>query len=226
MSATMPTGTGPQVVAADPNQSVWVSANAGTGKTRVLIDRISRLLLAGTPPGRILCLTFTKAAAAEMDNRLSDRLGHWSAMDDGELTNALAAMFGRPPTEDECGQARRLFAETIEAPEGLRIRTIHSFCESLLGRFPLEANVSPHFSVIDERTAAELRVEARNRVLAGAFEVGSATMRDALGHLAGLVDEAGFGDAVDELDRDRGRLKELIEAQGGIDGLIAGGRRQ
>jgi len=219
------TGTGPQVVAADPNQSVWVSANAGTGKTRVLIDRISRLLLAGTPPGRILCLTFTKAAAAEMDNRLSDRLGHWSAMDDGDLNNALAAMLGRSPSGDEHAAARRLFAETIEAPEGLRIRTIHSFCESLLGRFPLEAGVSPHFSVIDERTAAELRVEARNRVLAGAFEAGSSGMRDALGHLAGLVDETGFGEAVDELDRGRGRLKELIAAQGGIDGLIAEGRR-
>ena len=125
-------GTSIQISAADPSKSVWVSANAGTGKTRVLIDRISRLLLTGTPAHRILCLTFTKAAAAEMANRLNERLGDWAAMREDEISKALLNLLGRPATEVEIARAPLLFAETMESPGGLRIRTIHSFCESLL----------------------------------------------------------------------------------------------
>ena len=218
-------GIAAQIVAADPGQSVWVSANAGTGKTRVLIDRIARLLLAGTPPRKILCLTFTKAAAAEMANRLNDRLGHWAAIDEPKLSASLENVFNRPPTAEETRRARRLFAETIEAPEGLRIRTIHSFCESLLGRFPLEAGVAPHFSVIDERRAAELRHEARDRVLLRSIDRDADKLAEAIEHLAGLVDENGFADAMAELDSNRARLQALTDAHGGLDGVIAVGRR-
>ena len=215
-----PSRTGPQVVAADPTQSVWVAANAGTGKTHVLIDRIARLLLAGTRPGRILCLTFTKAAAAEMANRLSKLLGAWAVAEDGELAVNLAGLLGRAATPEQTGIARRLFAETLEVPEGLKIRTIHAFCESLLGRFPLEAGVAPHFSVLDERTAAELLLEARNRVLAGAFDGGAAELTAALDHLAGLVDEDGFATVVRELAARRNRLRVMIRRYGDLDGLI------
>ncbi len=159
----MSVGTNEQRAAADPERSVWVSANAGTGKTHVLVDRIARLLLAGTPPGRILCLTFTRAAAAEMANRLGKRLGSWAAMDDAGLAPALEDLMDGKAKAETLVRARRLFADILEVPDGLKIRTIHSFCESLLGRFPLEADVAPHFSVIDERTAAELRAEARDR---------------------------------------------------------------
>ncbi len=218
-------GIAAQIIAADPGQSVWVSANAGTGKTRVLIDRIARLLLAGTPPRKILCLTFTKAAAAEMANRLGDRLGHWAAIAEADLARALEAIFNRAPTVAEMTRGRRLFAETIDAPEGLRIRTIHSFCESLLGRFPLEAGVAPHFSVIDERRAGELRHEARDRVLLRSIGRDAEALAEAIEHLAGLVDENGFADAMAELDSGRARLQALSDAHGGLAGVIAAGRR-
>jgi len=220
-----PTGTGAQVLAADPTVSVWVSANAGTGKTRVLVDRITRLLLSGTQPERILCLTFTKAAAAEMANRLNERLGRWAAATPEGLAEDLTALLGRPPETAEAARARRLFAETMETPEGLRIRTIHSFCESLLGRFPLEAGVAPHFQVVDERRAAELRQETRDALLLASIEPGARHLARAMNHLAGLVDENGFAGVMGELDSERGRLAALMAAHGGLDGLMAAGRR-
>ena len=155
-----------QAAAADPEASVWVSASAGTGKTHVLTNRVLRLLLAGSPPERILCLTFTKAAAAEMSIRIAGTLGAWTALDDDELTQTLLELSGEPPSADNLARARRLFAEVLEAPGGLSVETIHAFCESLLGRFPLEARLAPHFQVMDERTADELLAAARERVLA------------------------------------------------------------
>ena len=166
-----PTLMAAQVVAADPTQPVWVSANAGTGKTHVLIERILRLLLAGTAPGKILCLTYTKAAAAEVATRLSTRLGHWAAGGDEALARDLKNLLGKPASTMQTETACKLFAATLETPEGLRIRTIHSFSESLLGRFPVEARLAPHFSVLDERRAREIRIEARDRLLAGGAAV-------------------------------------------------------
>ncbi|QJD17144.1 double-strand break repair helicase AddA [Paracoccus sanguinis] len=143
--------------AADPERSTWLTANAGSGKTSVLTDRVARLLLDGTPPERILCLTYTKAAATEMQNRLLGRLGEWAMLDDATLTAQLAAM-GVGPAAD-LAAARRLFAQAIEAPGGLKVQTIHSFCAGVLRRFPLEAGVPHGFAELDERTAANLRAE-------------------------------------------------------------------
>ncbi|MBT6093451.1 MAG: double-strand break repair helicase AddA, partial [Rhodospirillaceae bacterium] len=226
LAHTLAQGIGAQVTAGDPSGSVWVSANAGTGKTRVLVDRISRLLLAGTPAHRILCLTFTKAAAAEMANRLNDRLSQWAAINEPERVDELAALFGRPPTDIEAARAQKLFAETIETPEGLRIRTIHSFCESLLGRFPLESGLPPHFTVIDERRAAELREDARDQVLHRAAADRDTRLNQALNHLAGLVDENGFADVMAELDAGRHKLHAMINAHGGLEPLLEAGRAQ
>lgn len=149
-----------QVLAADPRQSTWLSANAGSGKTRVLTDRVARLLLEGVEPGRILCLTYTKAAASEMQNRLFRRLGEWAMREDDALREALLELgaFGAVVPET-LASARRLFARAIETPGGLRIQTIHSFCASLLRRFPLEAGVSPQFTELDDRAASLLRDE-------------------------------------------------------------------
>ena len=146
-----------QVQAADPRASTWLSANAGSGKTRVLTDRVARLLLDGVEPQRILCLTYTKAAASEMQNRLFRRLGEWAMLDDAPLGLALAALGVAAVGHDTLARARRLFARAIETPGGLRIQTIHSFCATLLRRFPLEAGVSPRFTELDDRTARLLR---------------------------------------------------------------------
>ncbi|SFH07267.1 DNA helicase/exodeoxyribonuclease V, subunit A [Palleronia marisminoris] len=145
-----------QITAARPDRSTWLSANAGSGKTRVLTDRVARLLLAGVQPQNILCLTYTKAAASEMQNRLFATLGRWAMMPDTALFEALDTL-GAEPAEADLARARRLFAQAIETPGGLRIQTIHSFCAVLLRRFPLEAQVSPSFTEMDDRSAAQLR---------------------------------------------------------------------
>jgi len=195
-----------QLVAADPAVSAWVTASAGTGKTHVLVDRILRLLLAGTPPARILCLTFTKAAAAEMANRLSATLGRWSVLDDAALDADLRALTREPPDAETRGRARRLFSDTLEAPGGLALRTIHSFCESLIGRFPLESGVAPNFAVIDERTAAELVAEARTRVFRAAQDRDGGALRVALDRMATLTDEDRFDRLMTGLRRAGGQV--------------------
>ncbi|MEL6678889.1 MAG: UvrD-helicase domain-containing protein, partial [Pseudomonadota bacterium] len=144
--------------AADPGQSTWVSANAGSGKTRVLTNRVARLLLHGTSPESILCLTYTKAAAAEMQNRLFALLGSWSMKGDAELREDLAELGEVPGAlgADTLAKARRLFAAALETPGGLKIQTIHAFCASILRRFPLEAGVNPNFRELDDRQRAQL----------------------------------------------------------------------
>ena len=147
-----------QINAADPHASTWLSANAGSGKTRVLTDRVARLLLEDVSPQNILCLTYTKAAASEMQNRLFLRLGEWSMKNDTDLRFELEKL-GVPKIDDpaKLAHARTLFARAIETPGGLRIQTIHSFCASLLRRFPLEAGVSPVFRETEDRAAKLLR---------------------------------------------------------------------
>ena len=157
-----------QIRAADPMASTWVSANAGSGKTRVLTDRVARLLLAGVDPSNILCLTYTKAAASEMQNRLFRRLGDWAMMTDDALRRELSDMGADPDhTMPDLSVARRLFATAIEVPGGLRIQTIHSFCSSILRRFPLEAGVSPAFTEMEDRAAELLREEVLETIAEG-----------------------------------------------------------
>ncbi|MBP6012866.1 MAG: double-strand break repair helicase AddA [Alphaproteobacteria bacterium] len=154
-----------QRIATDPAYSAWVAANAGSGKTHVLVERIARLLLSGSPPDRLLCLTFTRAAAAEMSTRLFKRLGTWTLVSDAALSKELTALTGDEPDAALMARARRLFAEALESPGGLRIQTIHAFCERLLKRFPLEGGVVPQFSVLDERATEELIDLAKEAVL-------------------------------------------------------------
>ncbi|WP_333712147.1 double-strand break repair helicase AddA [Yoonia sp.] len=157
-----------QIDAANPRQSTWLSANAGSGKTRVLTDRVARLLLEDVSPQNILCLTYTKAAATEMQNRLFKRLGAWAMMPDAKLRAALADLgVARAIDADQLRQARTLFARAIETPGGLKIQTIHSFCAGLLRRFPLEAQVSPQFREMEDREAELLRADVVDGMLLG-----------------------------------------------------------
>lgn len=145
---TFDEATRAQVVAAAPSDSTWLSANAGSGKTRVLTERVARLLLRKVDPQRILCLTYTRAAAAEMQNRLFKQLGEWAMLDDACLAEKLSGL-GETEMPDPV-LARTLFARAVETPGGLKIQTIHAFCSALLRRFPLEAGVSPRFGELDE----------------------------------------------------------------------------
>jgi len=152
-----------QRIAANPARSAFVMANAGSGKTRVLTNRVARLLLQNVTPEKILCITFTKAAAAEMADRLFTELGEWALMDDAELATALNELDGSngdARNEETLTDARRLFARALETPGGLKIQTIHSFCESVLRRFPLEAGVPPGFTVIEDGDSRQLLGDA------------------------------------------------------------------
>ena len=170
--------------ASDPAHSVWVAANAGAGKTYTLANRVARLLLAGTRPERVLCLTFTKAAAAEMQDRLFRQLGEWAMLDDATLTVRIAAIGGGT---DDLPRARRLFAQALETPGGLKVLTIHAFCQQVLARFPIEAGIAPAFEVLDEQSARALGAQARTAVLEQAG-TGDALLAAAVNH---LVNEAG-----------------------------------
>ncbi len=169
-----------QARAADPANSVWVSANAGTGKTHVLTRRVLRLLLAGTAPERILCLTYTKAAAAEMSTRVFAELGFWVTKPSDELQAALVTLLGRDPTPEETRRARTLFARAIETPGGLKVQTIHAFAERLLQRFPLEAGVTPGFTILDDMVARQLLREAIDDTLKEATSTDTSPLANAL----------------------------------------------
>ncbi len=159
MSAAYDAVLAAQRRSSDPAVSAFVAANAGSGKTKVLTDRVARLLLAGADPAKILCITYTKAAAAEMADRLFRLLGDWALAGDADLRAALAALDGdnqRRFDAADLSNARRLFARALETPGGLKIQTIHSFCDALLRRFPLEAGAAPGFTVIEEQEAASL----------------------------------------------------------------------
>lgn len=191
-----------QVQSANPRASTWLSANAGSGKTRVLTDRVARMLLSGVDPGRILCLTYTKAAASEMQNRLFARLGDWAMKEDAALREALADL-GVDDAIDAArlARARQLFARAIETPGGLRIQTIHSFCASLLRRFPLEARVSPQFTEMDDRAAALLRDEIID-------ELADLGAPDVIAALAGAYTGEDFGALAGEV---AGRRNDFVQ---------------
>src|SRR3954454_17272920 len=177
-----------------PDESVWVAASAGTGKTKVLTDRLLALMLDGTDPARILCLTFTRAAAAEMANRVNDRLAKWATMMPGELAQELVELTGRYPDEYDTARARQLFARVLDTPGGAKIATIHAFCQSLLRRFPLEAGVPPEFAVIEERSAAEALQDAGARVIAAARTGDAPGCTEALAVVAHYAQEERFAE--------------------------------
>ncbi len=175
---------GEQGRASDPERHVWLSASAGTGKTQVLAARVWRLLLNGTDPGAILCLTFTKAGAAEMSERITRRLAHWVRADDHDLRLDLLAL-GESATRDRMARARQLFAKVLDAPGGgIRIQTIHSFCQSLLAAFPMEAGLVPGFRPLDQREEAVLAREALAEMLVDAGREGRDWIVEAVGALS------------------------------------------
>jgi ATP-dependent helicase/nuclease subunit A len=206
--------------ASDPAVSAWVGASAGSGKTTLLTARVQRLLLGGCEPGRILCLTYTRAAAAEMATRLAARLGEWAAMADAPLTDALAAI-GVAADEVTLARARGLFAQVLDQPGGLRIATIHAFCQSLLRRFPLEARVAPHFALIEERDSAELLSASREEALARP----TAATLEALAAVSPHVEQEGFGEIVAAMLGARSKLSGALAASNAEDGIAAMQRR-
>jgi len=163
-----PAGPDPQrqqQQASNPDRSVWVNASAGSGKTTVLTRRVTRLLLEGVKPERILCITFTRAAAAEMAMRVAETLSAWATCSDGELGKSIGLLQNQPASPQQMTEARRLFARTLSCPGGMRIRTIHAFGQEVLRRFPIEAGLPPHFTVIEETDARALQEDVLMELL-------------------------------------------------------------
>lgn len=217
--------------AAMPEASAWVSANAGAGKTHVLKLRVLRLLLAGVPADQILCLTFTKTAAAEMSERVFKALAEWTILDDDSLANALTALTGKTPTADALVDARCLFARAIETPGGLKVQTIHAFCEQLLQRFPLEAGLPPGLRTIDEPVAKRLVADALDAVLADANHArdGANPLATALSRMIAFAADERFTELirepVDETEADwladMALLRERLQMADGPDAIAA-----
>ena len=215
-----------QRVAADPNLSVFVSANAGSGKTHVLTERVVRLLLAGTEPSKILCLTYTRAAAAEMSGRVFKRLAGWATATPEKLSGEIESLDGRPPNAARLADARRLFASALETPGGLKIQTIHAFCEAILHQFPLEANVPGHFEVLDDAESAALLGEARRRLITSASRLtnsprDAAKLAEAFSTALALAGEWGLDQLIGEIVRKRDAIRRHIDDAGGLDPAIA-----
>ncbi|MBY0336135.1 MAG: double-strand break repair helicase AddA [Acetobacteraceae bacterium] len=205
-----------QFRAADPASNVFVMASAGSGKTKLLTDRMQRLLISGVDPRRILCLTYTRAAAAEMATRLADVLGHWAVAPEEELTRRLSALLARAPTREECARARRLFAQVLDLPGGLRISTLHAFAQSLLRGFPLEAGLMPGFALFEGMDEEATLAEVREEVLPTHPEMSL---------LASFAGEADLALLTREFVDHEQRLLEAERRHGGEEGVLAALRR-
>ncbi len=200
--------------AADPSVSAWVRANAGTGKTHVLVQRILRLFLSGASPGSVLCLTFTKNAAAEMESRVLGELGKWATAGEEALTALLAKLLSRAPREEEMALAPSLFAGVIDAPAGLAIMTIHGFCERILRRFSFEANVPPGFAVMTEQEARDALNEAAAQVFAHAAD---GPLRDALTEAVAYASETDFSKVLKAMLGHRSAIGRLLRVSNSAD---------
>ena len=208
-----------QRAAADPLTSAWVAASAGTGKTRVLTNRFLRLLLLGEPPDSLLALTFTKAAAAEMANRISEELEKWAQLDDDELHKMLTALMNRAPSTEEYSRARLLFTQSLALPQGFNIQTIHSFCGSLLQRFPIEAGLAPDSRQIDEHGAKALLGEVLANIATKLTP--SDPVRGALDRILIKLTPEALSELLAHTVSERARISEAIRAANGLAGVTA-----
>lgn len=208
--------TSQQRKASNPLRSVWVEASAGTGKTKVLSDRVLRLLLNGVSPSKILCLTYTKAAAVEMSSRIAQRLSEWAVANDEELNKQLEMLLGCLPEKHSeflqlQAMARKLFAVLLDTPGGMKIQTIHSFCQEILKRFPLEAKISPYFEVMDDRAKDEILERLKKNILADADVSVNLKIASAVGYLTSHVSEFSFPDIMKSITDNAGKIINLFK---------------
>src|SRR6202030_1585976 len=210
-----------QARASNPAASAFVSANAGSGKTHVLVQRVIRLMLAGVPPEKILCLTFTKAAAANMAERVFTTLGHWVTLDDTALDAAIIDAGIAQPNAKLRMRARELFACALETPGGLKVQTIHALCTRLLQQFPFEANVPARFTVLDERDQNEMMERANLKVLLDASRDPDSAGGRALNVAMASAADVTFKDVVREACLSRDHFMAWTDAAGSADAAIA-----
>lgn len=207
-----------QQLASNPKNSSWVFASAGSGKTKVLTDRVLRLLLSGVKPDKILCLTFTKVAATEMQNRINSELAQWVLLDEAELVQKLSDLAGHSASSAELKKARTLFAEILDSENKIKIQTIHAFCQSLIKVFPFEAGIKPTFEVLEDAQEKLLLQKARKEVLKKS--VSNPEIRNLVTKINSQLHDSTFLDLISELLSKKDQLKISKENYGGIDGVI------
>jgi ATP-dependent helicase/nuclease subunit A len=200
--------------------SAWVAANAGSGKTHVLAQRVINLLLNGVEPEKILCITFTKAAAANMAKRVFDTLGAWTALEDGALDAAIARS-GVAADPVRRALARRLFARALETPGGLKVQTIHAFCTQLLHQFPFEANITARFAVLDETEQTQLLEQLTLAVLLKGADAPDSPLGRALTTAMTAAADQTFREVVRGAIAQRDAINRWVEGAGGMDGALA-----
>src|SRR3984957_19558935 len=206
-----------QARASDPAASAFVSANAGSGKTHVLVQRVIRLLLDNVPPEKILCITFTKAAAANMAERVFSTLGHWVTLDDEALDAAIRDAGLAHPNAKLRLRARELFACALETPGGLKVQTIHALCTRLLQQFPFEANVPARFSVLDERDQTEMMERANLAVFLDAAREPDSAVGRALSIAMASAADVTFKEVVQEACLSRDHFMAWTDNAGSVD---------
>ncbi|MBV9261410.1 MAG: UvrD-helicase domain-containing protein, partial [Pseudolabrys sp.] len=216
-----PAATARQIAAADPERSVFVSANAGSGKTHVLVQRVINLLLRGEDPAKILCITFTKAAAANMATRVFKTLAEWTTLGDDALDTKIENSTGKPSDPLQRATARRLFAKALETPGGLKVQTIHAFCTRLLHQFPFEANVAARFEVLDEATTAQLLNQLTLDVMLEGANDPDGPLGQALANAITSAADTTFKEVIAETIADRDRVVAWINRAGGLKQAIA-----
>src|SRR5262252_692751 len=215
-----------QRAVADPAVSAWVAANAGSGKTHVLAQRVINLLLEGVAPEKILCITFTKAAAANMAKRLFDTLAEWTMLDDASLDEAVSSRGEIKPNAPRRALARRLFARALETPGGLKVQTIHAFCTQLLHQFPFEANVAARFDVLDETEQTQLLERLTLDLLLEAARTPQSAIGRALEAAITAASDQSFRDAIRAAIGMREVVARWIIDSGGVEAAIAAMSRQ
>src|SRR3981081_2436498 len=210
-----------QARASDPASSAFVSAHAGSGKTHVLVQRVIRLLLNGVPPEKILCITFTKAAAANMAERVFTTLGHWVTLDDTALEAEIREAGIAHPDSKLRKSARKLFACALETPGGLKVQTIHALCTRLLQQFPFEANVPARFAVLDDRDQNEMMERASLKVLLQAAAAPDSSEGRALALALTSAADVTFRDVVREASLSRDQFLAWTDRTGSVDAAMA-----
>lgn len=205
--------------ASDPKRSVWVEASAGTGKTKVLSDRVLRLFLNGVSPAQILCLTYTKAAAVEMNDRISARLAQWAVMPETKLIEELAPLV-ETVDKEIINRARTLFAITLDIPSGIKIQTIHSFCQEILKRFPMEAGIPPYFDIMDERMSREILAAVSREMILKIDEGKSFALSQSIAFLTEHIKEFKFSELMNTLAENRAKILAVLSAYPSLDAFL------
>lgn len=208
--------TSQQRAAANPSKSVWVEASAGTGKTKVLSDRVLRLLLNGVNPQRILCLTYTKAAAVEMNTRISERLSDWAVWGEEDLEKSLFELLGDEIKNTDIlkkykRRARTLFAILLDTPGGIKIQTIHSFCQEVLKRFPLEAGISPYFDILDDESSKDALTQIQKELLEQIEDEKESPVKKAMQYLTENLTENSFPKVMMDITSNKTKIAEMLK---------------